>query len=163
MSGSHLSREFFDLVKSIGECRSKQEEDKIIETEIALLKSKLSDPQNLQNPKKLKEFLIRSIYVEMLGHDASTFAYIHGVNLSHNKNLIAKRVGYLVSCLFLDPSNELMILLINTIQKDLKSSNSLEVAFALTVVSRLANEEMIPVLSSLVSPLLSHQIGRAHV
>lgn len=156
MSGSHLSREFFDLVKSIGECRSKQEEDKIIETEIALLKSKLSDPQNLQNPKKLKEFLIRSIYVEMLGHDASTFAYIHGVNLSHNKNLIAKRVGYLVSCLFLDPSNELMILLINTIQKDLKSSNLLEVAFALTVVSRLANEEMIPVLSSLVSPLLSH-------
>lgn len=156
MSGSHLSREFFDLVKSIGECRSKQEEGKIIETETALLKSKLSDPRNLQNPKKLKEFLIRSIYVEMLGHEASTFAYIHGVNLSHNKNLIAKRVGYLVSCLFLDPSNELMILLINTIQKDLKSSNLLEVAFALIVVSRLANEEMIPVLSSLVSPLLSH-------
>ena len=29
-SGSHLSKELLDLVKSIGESRSKQEEDKII-------------------------------------------------------------------------------------------------------------------------------------
>ena len=157
MSGSHLSREFFDLVKSIGECRSKQEEDKIIESEMGQLKVKFSDVANFQNPKKLKELLIRSIYVEMLGHDASTFAYIHGVNLCHNKSLLAKRVGYLVSCLFLDPKNsELMILLINTIQKDLKSSNLLEVSFALIVISRLANVEMVPVLGSLITPLLGH-------
>ena len=155
---SHQSREFFDLVKAIGECRSKQEEDKIIETEIGVLKSRFSDPTNVQNPRKLREFLIRAIYVEMLGHDASTFAYIHGVNLSHNKNLTAKRVGYLVSCLFLDPKNsELMLLLINTIQKDLRSANLLEVSFALVVVSRLANAEMAPVLVPLVSPLLAHQ------
>jgi AP-4 complex subunit epsilon-1 len=158
MSGSHLSREFFDLVKAIGECRSKQEEDKIIESETYQLKMKFSDVTNLQNPKKLKELLIRSIYVEMLGHDASTFAYIHGVNLcSYNKSLVSKRVGYLVSCLFLDPKNsELMILLINTIQKDLRSTNLLEVSFALIVVSRLANVEMVPVLGTLITPLLSH-------
>lgn len=155
---THQSREFFDLVKAIGECRSKQEEDKIIESEMTTLKSRFSDPTNLQNPRKLREFLVRAIYVEMLGHDASTFAYIHGVNLSHNKNLTAKRVGYLVSCLFLDPKHsELMLLLINTIQKDLRSSNLLEVSFALVVVSRLANVEMAPVLVPLVTPLLAHQ------
>jgi len=32
-SGSHLSKELLDLVKSIGESRSKQEEDKIIVAE----------------------------------------------------------------------------------------------------------------------------------
>lgn len=155
MSTNNQSREFFDLVKSIGECRSKQEEDRIVEGETVLLKSRLADPSS--NPKKLREFLVRAIYVEMLGHDAS-FAYIHGVNLCHNKSLVAKRIGYLVCCLFLNPAeSELMILLINTIQKDLKSTNLLEVSFALIVVSKLANIEMVPALTSLVTPLLGHQ------
>ena len=157
MSGSHLSRDFFDLVKAIGECRSKQEEDQIIENETIILKSKFSDSIFSSDPKKFKEYLLRSVYVEMLGHDASTFAYIHAVNMCHNKNLIAKRVGYLVSTLFLNPSSELMLLLINTIQKDLRSSNILEISFALIVVSKLANAEMVPVLLSLIQPLLIHQ------
>ena len=149
------SRDFFELVKAIGECRSKQEEDRIIQQEMVSLKASLAAPNN--DAKKLKEFLVRSIYVEMLGHDASNFAYIHGVNLSHNKDLTAKRVGYLVSCLFLDPNaSELMILLINTIHKDLKSTNLLEVSFALVAVSRLANPEMVPALLSQVSKLLEH-------
>lgn len=149
-SGSNLSREFFDLVKSIGECRSKQEEDQIIERETVLLKSKLGSGSG-----DVRECMVRAIYVEMLGHDAS-FAYIHGVNLCHNKSLISKRIGYLVCCLFLNPDSELMILLINTIQKDLRSTNLLEISFALIVVSKLATEEMIPVLMGLVTPLLSH-------
>ena len=36
-SGSHLSKELLDLVKSIGESRSKQEEDKIITAEAQIL------------------------------------------------------------------------------------------------------------------------------
>jgi len=37
-SGSHLSKEMLDLIKSIGESRSKQEEDKIITAEAQILK-----------------------------------------------------------------------------------------------------------------------------
>ncbi len=44
MSGtSHLSKEFFDLVKSIGESRSKQEEDKIVIREVTELKQVLRE------------------------------------------------------------------------------------------------------------------------
>ena len=42
-SGSHLSKELLDLVKSIGESRSKQEEDKIISNEASLLKVKFTE------------------------------------------------------------------------------------------------------------------------
>mmetsp|Transcript_87521 Transcript_87521/g.137026 ORF Transcript_87521/g.137026 Transcript_87521/m.137026 type:complete len:970 (+) Transcript_87521:186-3095(+) len=153
MSGGHLSKEFFELVKSIGESRSKQEEDKIIVNEIATLKHNLQQPQI--TPKKMKEYMIRAVYVEMLGHDAS-FAYIHAVKLTHEKTLLAKRVGYLTCNLFLHKDHELMLLLINTMQRDLNSPNHLEVCAALTSVCRLVNVEMIPAISPLVFKLLSH-------
>lgn len=78
-SGSHLSKEMLDLIKSIGESRSKQEEDKIITAEAQILKQKFTQ-RNMPEPK-MREYLIRAIYVEMLGHDAS-FAHIHAVNLT---------------------------------------------------------------------------------
>jgi len=153
MSGGHLSKEFFELVKCIGESRSKQEEDKIIVNEIVVLKSNLN--QANITPKKMKEYMIRAIYVEMLGHDAS-FAYIHAVKLTHEKSLLAKRIGYLTCNLFLHKDHELMLLLINTMQRDLNSPNHLEVSAALTSVSRLVNLEMIPAISPLVFKLLTH-------
>lgn len=73
----HLSKEFFELLKAIGESKSKQEEDRIIQREIATLRQKLdgSDkktntiggtpiPNTLNaNKKKAKEFLLRLLYV----------------------------------------------------------------------------------------------------
>jgi hypothetical protein len=42
ITGAHLPRgDFFELVKAIGEARSKQEEDRIILEEIATLKAKM--------------------------------------------------------------------------------------------------------------------------
>lgn len=83
-SGSHLSKECYDLIKSIGEAQSKQEEDKIMVSELKQLKIKIND-KNVA-VKTQKENIIRAIYLEMLGYDAS-FAYIHAVNLTQNKNL----------------------------------------------------------------------------
>jgi len=111
-SGSHLSKELLDLVKSIGESRSKQEEDKIITAEAQLLKSKFTE-RNMPE-KKMRELLIRAIYVEMLGHDAS-FSYIHAVNLTQSKNLLVKKIGYLACSLFIDENSEMLILMIATV------------------------------------------------
>lgn len=46
MSGMHLSKEFFELLKAIGEAKSKQEEDRIIQREIATLKKKMESNSN---------------------------------------------------------------------------------------------------------------------
>ncbi|GER57640.1 AP-1 complex subunit gamma-2 [Striga asiatica] len=152
--GFGQSKEFLDLIKSIGESRSKAEEDRIVVREIETLKSRLSDPNT---PKfKLKEYLIRLLYVEMLGHDAS-FGYIHAVKMTHDDNLLLKRTGYLAVTLFLNEDHDLIILIVNTIQKDLKSDNYLVVCAALNAVCRLINEETIPAVLPQVVELLGHQ------
>ena len=115
----HLSKEFFELLKAIGESKSKQEEDRIIAREVAVLKKKLEGtkkksgpagspgPQNAlaTNKKKAKEFLVRLLYVEMLGHDGS-FGYIKAVELAASSSIIHKRTGYLVCSACLSPEHE---------------------------------------------------------
>ena len=122
--GGHLSKDFFELVKAIGESRSKQEEDRIILTEVAVLKASVNQPQ--VSLKVQKEHLLRAIYVEMLGHDCS-LVYIHAVKLTNQKQIMAKRTGYLACNVFLHPEHEFMLLLLNTLQRDLTSTNHLEV------------------------------------
>ncbi|KFH14088.1 adapter-related protein [Toxoplasma gondii MAS] len=153
-AGSNVSKEFFHLIKAIGEARSKQEEDRIVANEIATLKVKLNEPNISQH--KMQELLIRSLYVELLGHDAS-FAHFHAVKMTNQTNNIkAKRLGYLACNLFLSEDNELMLLLINTIQKDLASPNILNVQSALHCVARLLTPEMLPALLPSLSSLLQH-------
>ncbi|KAE9597930.1 putative adaptor protein complex AP-4, epsilon subunit [Lupinus albus] len=147
------SKDFLNLIKSIGEARSKAEEDRIILNEIQTLKRHISDP-NIPK-RKMKEFIIRLVYIEMLGHDAS-FGYIHAVKMTHDDSLLLKRTGYLAVTLFLNPDHDLIILIINTIQKDLKSDNYLIVCAALDASCRLINEETIPAVLPQVVDLLAH-------
>ena len=43
MSNVNFSKEFFELVRSIGECKSKQEEDRLILQEVANLKRRFPE------------------------------------------------------------------------------------------------------------------------
>ncbi|KAK7250707.1 hypothetical protein RIF29_33313 [Crotalaria pallida] len=151
--GFGQSKEFLDLVKSIGEARSKAEEDRIVLREIDTLKGRISDPDIPK--RKMKEFIIRLVYVEMLGHDAS-FGHIHAVKMTHDDSLLLKRTGYLAVTLFLNEDHDLIILIVNTIQKDLKSDNYLAVCAALDATCRLINEETIPAVLPQVVDLLGH-------
>ncbi|XP_040989498.1 AP-4 complex subunit epsilon [Juglans microcarpa x Juglans regia] len=151
--GFGQSKEFLDLVKSIGEARSKAEEDRIVLHEIETLKRRISEPDIPK--RKMKEYIIRLVYFEMLGHDAS-FGYIHAVKMTHDDTLLLKRTGYLAVTLFLNDDHDLIILIVNTIQKDLRSDNYLVVCAALNAVCRLINEETIPAVLPQVVDLLSH-------
>jgi hypothetical protein len=60
-------------VVSPGECKSKSEEDAIMVREVETLKAKLRESGIERS--NMKELLLRLLYVEMLGHDAS-FGYV---------------------------------------------------------------------------------------
>ncbi|KAJ8510581.1 hypothetical protein OPV22_001015 [Ensete ventricosum] len=155
--GSHggwgQSKEFLDLVKSIGEARSKAEEDRIILREVESLRRRIAEPDVPR--RKMKDYIIRLVYAEMLGHDAS-FGYIHAVKMTHHDALPLKRTGYLAVTLFLSEDHDLIILIVNTIQKDLRSDNYLVVCAALAAVCKLINEETIPAVLPQVVDLLAH-------
>jgi AP-4 complex subunit epsilon-1 len=75
------SKEFLELVKSIGEANSQAEEERIVASEIEMLKRRIVEPDVPH--KKMKEYIIRLVYIEMLGHDAS-FGYIQAVKMTHD-------------------------------------------------------------------------------
>lgn len=158
--GLNLSREFFELLKAIGESKSKQEEDRIIAKEVQCLKQKLEpSPAGktppLQSKKRAKEFLVRLLYVEMLGHDAS-FGYIKAVEMAASASLYHKRTGYLVCAACLSPEHEFRFMLVNQMQRDLQSTNLLEICGGLLASSSLITADMVPAMSGEVTKLLSH-------
>ena len=153
--GGPIGRDFLDLVKAIGESKSKQEEDRIITDEVQYLKKAI--PHFVTNKKKTKELVIRAIYVEMLGQEAS-FAYIKAVELCASTNIAQKRVGYLAASLCLAPSHEFRFMLVNQLQRDMNSTNHLEACAALSAVCKIVNEDMIPAVIGNVLKALRHDV-----
>ncbi|XP_033112372.1 AP-4 complex subunit epsilon-1-like [Anneissia japonica] len=147
-----ISPGFANLIRTVTRS-SKVETDRIIEKEIDLLKKKLAQPDN--GVHKVKEYLVRLLYCEMLGHN-TTACHIHAVKLSQQASLQEKRIGYLAICMLLHEDHELLVLMVNTFQRDLKSSNFLEVCMALTAVSYLGTADMTPVLLPLIQKHISH-------
>lgn len=141
------------LIRGITELTSKHEEEKLIQRELASIKEQVSSPNT--SMRQMKELMVRAIYCEMLGYEAS-FSYIHAIKLAQQGTALEKRVGYLAVSLFLNESHELLLLLVNTVLKDLQSTNLIEVCMALTVVSQMFPKDMIPAILPLVEEKLTH-------
>ncbi|XP_064642776.1 AP-4 complex subunit epsilon-1-like isoform X2 [Lineus longissimus] len=146
------SPQFAVFVDTLGKCRSQHEVDELLKRETSQLKMKLAKPTS---PAGIRDCLIRCIYCHLMGHNVS-FAYIHAVKLAQQGVLLQKRVGYLASGVFLEGGNELGIMLVNTIQRDIQSTNILEISAGLIAASQLIDTEMIPAILPLVEERLSH-------
>ncbi|XP_038155134.1 AP-4 complex subunit epsilon-1 [Cyprinodon tularosa] len=142
-----------NLIRGITELTSKHEEEKLIQRELLLIKEQVSSPNTTM--RQMKEIMVRAIYCEMLGYGVS-FSYIHAIKLAQQGNVLEKRVGYLAVSLFLNEGHELLLLLVNTVLKDLQSTNLIEVCMALTVVSQMFPKDMIPAILPLVEEKLNH-------
>ncbi|XP_057185664.1 AP-4 complex subunit epsilon-1 isoform X1 [Triplophysa rosa] len=141
------------LVKSITELTSKHEEENLMKQELSSMKEQVASPNTTM--KQMKEIMVRAMYCEMMGYEAS-FTYIHAIKLAQQGGVLEKRVGYLAVSLFLSESHELLLLLVNTVLKDLQSTNLIEVCMALTVVAQIFPKDMIPAVLPLVEDKLSH-------
>jgi AP-4 complex subunit epsilon-1 len=84
-----VSREFDSLIRGIGECKSKGEEDIIVARIIEITKALAKEPP--KDLRTVKELLVYLIYTEMLGHDTA-WAQATIIQLCSHKNLVVKKV-----------------------------------------------------------------------
>ena len=129
-----------------------------MQRESMLLRALLEQPK--VDKHKIKEIMLRLMYLDMLGHDVS-FGHIHAVKACVEPEVAIKRAGYLATTSFLNETHDLMILIVNTVQRDLKSDDYLVVCSALTAIMQLVNEETVPAVLPQVTELLTHPV--AHV
>ncbi|KAL0222904.1 hypothetical protein P9112_002294 [Eukaryota sp. TZLM1-RC] len=147
-------RDFSSQIKAVADARFKNDEEKVMQSEVLALKKVMTSSD--MNLKKTSEMVLRVIYAEMLGYDAS-FGYIHAVNLTQAEQLIPKRIGYLACSLCLHPDHDLLVLLVNSLQRDLRSKNPLIISIALSAACRLLSAEMIPAVVDQVFDLVTHK------
>ncbi|KAF9348450.1 hypothetical protein BGX26_000152 [Mortierella sp. AD094] len=116
--------------------------------------------QNISNPSistsAMKENMLRLIYGEMMGQDVQ-FGAIYALKLAQSGQTVAeKRAGYLACYLLLQEGNELNIMLVNTLQKDLTSSNYHHVVVALVTLCNMTLPDVIHSMVSHVLNAMSH-------
>lgn len=88
-----FSGEFEYLVRSVGEAKSKAEEDELVRRMVDISKSKIKAgfSSKAQNSRVMKDFLVYLMYINMLGHDTS-WSLATVIQLCGNKNLQVKKV-----------------------------------------------------------------------
>lgn len=152
-NGAFVSRGFHTLIRNVDYARSVAKEQHIIQKELTLIQQRLAQPDI--SVQQIRDYLTRLIFCHMMGYDVSC-GYIHAVKLAQQGTGWMKWIGYLSCGILLHEDHELVVLLINTILKDLRSTNILDNCIALSAVSRLVNADMIPLVLPVVEEKLIH-------
>ncbi|KAI8889883.1 ARM repeat-containing protein [Backusella circina FSU 941] len=145
---SGLNSEMYDFLRRITQAKSKAEESGEVTEELANLSSKMGLPD--VSSAKMKDYLIRLIHCYMLGYQVD-FGIIYAIMASQSGDTaLDRKVGYIACTLFLKNNHELSIMLINTLQRDLKSQNYLDQCAALNAICYIDHSEMVDGVLDLV-------------
>ncbi|KIL68894.1 hypothetical protein M378DRAFT_120105 [Amanita muscaria Koide BX008] len=159
-SSGALSRRHYALVRSVESAATVQEVDKYLMAEIQSMRSSLTS-RNL-TPALCKEYLVILLYCfNTIEHGFTSglldFALPHAVTLAETgKTIEQKRIGYLFCSELMQSDNELQLMLVNTVRKDLDNSSIARICLALEGVIALPSQYLAPAVHSRVQELLSH-------
>lgn len=150
-----MGRAFQGFLCSVSRCRSLTEEKTFITHELKQIQESLNRTDVSQGT--VGELLFRLVYCHLLGYDVS-FGFIHTIKLAQQGTGLEKRMGYIAAILLLHQDHELSLLLMNTIQKDLQSTNILDNCIALSAVCHLVQSDVgvISMMLPLVQKKLQH-------
>ncbi|CEP10222.1 hypothetical protein [Parasitella parasitica] len=150
---SGLSTEFYDFITKITQAKSKTEETSLATEELRKLASKMGSPDATST--KMRDYITRLIHCFMLGYNVE-FGIIYAIMASQSGDTaLDRRVGYLACNMFLTENHELGIMLINTLQRDLKSENYLDKCAALNAICYIEHTEMVDNVLDLVIQAMS--------
>jgi len=132
---------------------TRQAEDELVRNQIEAIQTKLQEPSIKSSV--LADCVVRSMLCSGLGHSVD-FAHIHALQLAQKGSIPEKKIGYLGCVMFLKETDDLILLLINTILRDLQSPNIAENNMALITATYLVPREMSTMLLPVITPKVAH-------
>ena len=146
-----------EFIKQVRDCKTAAEERAVIAKESAALRTLFKQSDG----KSKAASIAKLVYLHMLGYPTH-FGQMECLKLiaQNNSNSYAeKRIGYLGLMSLLDESQEILMLLTNSLKVDLNSKNDFVVRTALGALANLCSTEMARDLSMDVRKLM---LSRSH-
>ena len=150
---SHLPHGLGQFIKAVFDAPTAQHESEIVQAQLKAVHSKLQEP-NLKT-STLTDCIVRAMLCSLLGYPVE-FAQIHALQLAQKGSVTEKKIGYMGCVTLLTEDSDLILLLINTIVRDLKSSNVVENNMALMTASALVPKEMAGMLIPAIVEKIAH-------
>ena len=126
-----------ELIRAVRACKTMAEERAVITKECALIRTAFKSEQNNYRHRNVAKLL----FIHMLGYP-SHFGQMECLKLIASTRFAEKRVGYLGLSLLMTEDLEVLTLVTNSIQQDLRSDNPYIVGLALTVLGNMSSSDM---------------------
>lgn len=142
------------FISDIRECRSREEETKRINKELANIRVRFTEP-NL-SAYHHKKYMCKLLYIHLLGYQVD-FGLVQAIKLVSSLKIKEKSIGYLAASLFLNESHDIIHLFVNSLKKDLNpSSLPYFTCLALHTVANVGGQILADSLAPDVITLLSN-------
>ncbi|KAJ1658394.1 hypothetical protein IWQ61_002357 [Dispira simplex] len=148
------------FIADLRKCRVRELEEKRINKEMANIRAKFKE-SSLKGYQK-KKYVCKLLYMYISGWDID-FGHAEAVNLISSNKFSEKQMGYLAVTLLLTENNDLLRLVVNSLRKDLDSSNELFNSLALHAIANIGGREMAETLSGDVQRLLISPLSNSFV
>lgn len=132
-----MSIKLRELIRSVRSCKTAAEERAVISRECALIRTAVAE----SNEKFRFRNVAKLLYIHMLGYPTH-FGQMECVKLIAMAGFPEKRMGYLALMLILNEDTEVLMLVTNSMQQDLSSSNPFIVGLSMAALGNLGNAEM---------------------
>ena len=147
----------FDFISSVRLAGTIEEEKMLISNETARIRAALRDSS--KSSYDVAIMLAKLIFVTMTG--ASTmWAQMDAIQLMSAEQFSHKLIGYMCLSLILDESNDLSVLVTQTLLRDLASSDCNVQCLALSFIANLGSQEICRSVASEVQKLLKNSMSR---
>ena len=146
-----MSMKLRELIRAVRACKTAAEERAVISRENAMIRTSFKEdsPYRHRNVAKL-------LYIHMLGYPTH-HGQLEALKLIAGGNFPEKRIGYLGLMLLLDERQEVLMLVTNSLEKDMDSRNPYIVGLALCSLGNICSAEMARDLCSKVETFFRHQ------
>ncbi|KAJ5067616.1 ap-2 complex subunit alpha [Anaeramoeba ignava] len=141
-----------NYIKELRKCSTKEQERQRVIKEMAHIRQQFKKSSGLSGYDR-KKYVAKLIYTYMNGYEID-FGYIEAIELLGSKKYSEKRIGYLAVAIFLNENSEFVKLIINSIDKDLRSDDEKFQCLGLTAIANIGGKEMAESLTSQVQKLL---------